>query len=218
MEIMSSLRTWLSALSKTLLNIVPNMEPGAHEKMKQKIMRHAQTYEEPQLDDQGNLIIRREEFKVANVDDQDSDMSDEDDVRLDMPLGEGQLKVNLGIPIVVVCNKIDVIQANGEKAKLLQENLDFIQMHLREYCLLYGASVMFTSSKEKASKNLDTLYQYLTHRLYDYSFIKQAQVVEKDELFIPAGFDSLNLIRELCKGQLTGPDGQPLSFEDVLRP
>jgi hypothetical protein len=216
MEIMSSLRTWFSALSKTLLNIVPNMEPGAHEKMKQRIMRHGQTYEEPQLDDNGNLIIRREEFKLG--DNQDSDMSEEDDVRLDMPLGEGQLKVNLGIPIMVVCNKIDVIQANGEKAKLLQENLDFIQMHLREYSLLYGASVVFTASKPKESKNLDTVYQYLCHRLYNYSFSKQAQVVEKDELFIPAGFDSLNLIKELCKGQLTGADGQPLSFEDVLRP
>ena len=37
MEIMNNLRTWLSALSKCLFNIVPNMEVGAHEKMKQKI-------------------------------------------------------------------------------------------------------------------------------------------------------------------------------------
>jgi len=31
-------------------------------------------------------------------------------------------------------------------------------MHLREYCLLYGATVMFTSSKPRESRNLDTLY------------------------------------------------------------
>ena len=80
---------------------------------------------------------------------------------------------------------------------------------------------MFTSAKVKESKNLDTLYQYINHRLYSYNFAAKAQVVEKDELFIPSGFDSLNLIRELCKGGgvLTqGPDGQPLSYEDVLRP
>lgn len=41
------------------------------------------------------------------------------DVRLEMPLGEGVLKVNLGIPIVVLCNKVDMINAHGEKAKLL---------------------------------------------------------------------------------------------------
>jgi len=37
MEIMNNLRTWLSALSKTLFAILPNMEVGTHEKMKQKI-------------------------------------------------------------------------------------------------------------------------------------------------------------------------------------
>ena len=40
MEIMNHLRTWISALSKTIFNLVPQMEIGAHEKMKQKIMRH----------------------------------------------------------------------------------------------------------------------------------------------------------------------------------
>ena len=82
-------------------------------------------------------------------------------------------------------------------------------MHLREYCLQYAATVMFTSSKPRESKNLDTLYQYLNHRLYDFSFDRKPQIVEKDELFIPAGFDSLTLIRELCAGNsmLIGPDG-----------
>jgi GTPase SAR1 family protein len=32
-----------------------------------------------------------------------------------MPLAEGVLKVNLGIPIIVVCNKVDLI-LRGEKA------------------------------------------------------------------------------------------------------
>ena len=138
-----------------------------------------------------------------------------------MPLSQGVLKVNLGIPIVVLCNKIDIIHQTGEKAKILQENLDFIQMHLREYSLLYGASVMFTSAKARESKNLDTLYQYINHRLYDkIKFAKKAQIVEKDELFIPTGFDSLNLIKQLHSGStlMTSPDGQPLTYEDVLRP
>ena len=44
------------------------------------------------------------------MDNVDSDMSQDDmDIRLDMPLGEGILKVNLGIPIIVLCNKIDII-------------------------------------------------------------------------------------------------------------
>ena len=57
---------------------------------------------------------------------------------------------------------------------------------------------MFTSAKQKESKNLDTMYQYLNHRLYAYEFASKPQIVEKDELFIPSGFDSLTLIRELA--------------------
>ena len=146
--------------------------------------------------------------------------ADEIDVRLDMPLGEGVLKVNLGIPIIVLCNKVDCMYLHGEKAKLLQENLDFIQMHIREYCLQYGATVLFTSAKPRESKNLDILYQYLNHRLYNYNFTKKPQILEKEELFIPSGFDSLNLIQSLAKGNVLtqGADGQPLSYEDVLRP
>lgn len=93
-------------------------------------------------------------------------------------------------------------------------------MHLREYCLLYGATVMFTSSKQGSGKNLDTLYQYLCHRLYNFNFTQKPQILEKEVLFVPSGFDSLNLIRSLEKGNTltTGADGNPLSYEDVLRP
>ena len=47
LEIMNNLRTWFSALSSVLFKVFPNMEIGAHEKMKQKIQGHVQTYEEP---------------------------------------------------------------------------------------------------------------------------------------------------------------------------
>lgn len=42
-----------------------------------------------------------------------------------MPLPEGVLKLNLGIPIVVVCHKVDLI-SRGDKAQLLEQNIDFI--------------------------------------------------------------------------------------------
>ena len=76
---------------------------------------------------------------------------------------------------------------------------------------------MFTSAKARESKNLDTLYQYMNHRLYGFNFATKAQIVEKDELFIPAGFDSLTLIRELASGSMFD-GGQPQSYEDYLRP
>ena len=146
-------------------------------------------------------------------------MSD-DDVRLDMDLSEGVLTVNLGVPIVIVCNKVDVLQ-HGYKAKIIQENIEFIIMHIRQHALLYSASVVFTSAKPKESKNLDILYQYIVHRLYDqFEFDKKPEILMHDSLFVPSGFDSANLINELCKGNLLlqGKEGEQKSYEDFLRP
>ena len=80
---------------------------------------------------------------------------------------------------------------------------------VRKFCLQYGASLFYTSVKE--DKNCDLLYKYLVHRIYHFPFkvgegelgfqylptnlkpfhVKTpALVVEKDAVFIPAGWDN----------------------------
>lgn len=113
-----------------------------------------------------------------------------------MPLGEGVLSVNLGIPIIVVCHKIDMM-LRGEKAQFLETNIDFIQRHLRNYCLSYAASLVFTEIFQYT--NIERLYRYVLHRLYDYELNFKAEVSTKEQIFIPTGFDSQTLINELCK-------------------
>lgn len=122
---MESLKAWMHGLQRSLFNLFPQMEVGVFDKMKQKILTHVKTYEIPQIDENGKLI-RKGRKETANQEGDDSDDSDLEDVRVDIALGEGILKVNLGIPIIVVCNKIDLLSAQGEKAKFLEENLDFI--------------------------------------------------------------------------------------------
>ena len=104
---------------------------------------------------------------------------------------EGCLKVNLGIPILVIVNKVDSL-LHGDKKSYLEENFDFIQKHIREYSLQYGASVIFTSAT--ANRNLSVTYQYLLHRLYEFDFTHKSEVIERENLFIPSGFDTPNLI------------------------
>ena len=118
--------------------------------MKQKILTHVKTYEEPQIDEHGKLIRkgRKKTKKQETGEGEDgSDGSDIEDVREEMPLPPGVLKVNLGIPIIVVCNKIDYLSVHNERSKFLEENLDFIQKHVRQYALQYGATVTFASAK-----------------------------------------------------------------------
>lgn len=48
--------------------------------------------------------------------------------------------------------------------------------------------MIYTSVKEE--KNLDLLYKYIVHKTYGFQFTTPALVVEKDAVFIPAGWDN----------------------------
>lgn len=48
----------MKALQALIFKLLPDMEPGVYEKLKQKIVNQWKLYEEPQLDEQGNLIKR----------------------------------------------------------------------------------------------------------------------------------------------------------------
>lgn len=56
----------------------------------------------------------------------------------------------------------------------------------------------------------------MLHRLYETDNIFGPEVIERDNLFVPAGFDTPNLIEELVKGSLRGQDGSDLLYEDVM--
>ena len=87
---------------------------------------YIKTFEDPELDENGKIVR-----KAAALDENQND--DEDDItnlKTQMDLPEGVLTVNLGIPIIVVCSKIDLL-LHGDKADLLEGNLDFIQKHIR---------------------------------------------------------------------------------------
>lgn len=45
-----------------------------------------------------------------------------------------------------------------------------------------GAGLIYTSVKEE--KNLDLLYKYIVHKVYDFQFTSSALVVEKDAVFM----------------------------------
>uniref|UniRef100_A0A8C7B266 Dynein light intermediate chain n=1 Tax=Neovison vison TaxID=452646 RepID=A0A8C7B266_NEOVI len=111
---------------------------------------------------------------------------DEENVAL--PLGDNMLTHNLGIPVLVVCTKCDAVSVLEKEHDYRDEHFDFIQSHLRRFCLQYGAALIYTSVKEE--KNLDLLYKYIVHKTYGFHFITPALVVEKDAVFIPAGWDN----------------------------
>ena len=66
----------------------------------------------------------------------------------------------------------------------------------------------------KVNKNCDLLYKYLVHRIYGLPFKTPALVVEKDAVFIPAGWDNEKKIAILYENiQSCSPDD---TFNDVI--
>ncbi|RUP47129.1 dynein light intermediate chain-domain-containing protein [Jimgerdemannia flammicorona] len=120
-----------------------------------------------------------------------------------LPLGPGTLTKNLGIPLVIVCCKSDSLNQLERTQDYKEERFDYIQQTLRTLCLKYGAALFYTSTRHPHTFHY--LRQYMLHRLLStptkiYHFPSRAQVVERDTVLVPAGWDSWGKIRVLREG------------------
>ncbi|MFH4973890.1 hypothetical protein AB6A40_000599 [Gnathostoma spinigerum] len=109
-----------------------------------------------------------------------------------LPLDQNVLTNNTGAALVVVLTKSDLAHS-----ELSDEQLDRLQYHVRKFCMRHGAALIYTSAKEE--KNTALLYKYLIHRVCGAPFTTPAHVVDKDAIFIPAGWDNdkkLDIVRE----------------------
>ena len=119
-----------------------------------------------------------------------------DDIRKEMELPDGVLVTNLFIPTAVVCSKVDLIE-HGEKdiKNILEQNIDFIQHQLRDFCIHYGSTLVFCSCN--SNSNIQLIYEYILHRIYDTDFAHTSNINDKEALFVPTGFDSPELIAQM---------------------
>jgi dynein light intermediate chain 1 len=122
---------------------------------------------------------------------------DEDDLNaaIDMiPLEEGVLTINIGIPLIVVCNKSDIL-IHGEMAGYFKTRIDFVMHHVRTFALMFGGSV-FSLSAHK-NRGVDEFYRYLMHRCYGFDFPFKPELRDKEGILIPSGFDNPALANQL---------------------
>ncbi|NWS42706.1 DC1L2 protein, partial [Probosciger aterrimus] len=170
--VMESLQKWASVLQEHIDKM--KIPPEEMRDMERKFIKEFQEYVEPEEGYQGSPQRRGP--------------SGQEDEHVSLPLGENVLTHNLGIPVLVVCTKCDAVSVLEKEHDYREEHFDFIQSHIRRFCLQYGAALIYTSVKEE--KNLDLLYKYIVHKTYGFQFTTPALVVEKDAVFIPAGWDN----------------------------
>jgi dynein light intermediate chain 1 len=119
------------------------------------------------------------------------------------------LELSLDVPLAVVCTKADTATAAEE---LTDESWDYLQGHLRLFCLKIGAALIYTSSI--ANINCSLLLEYLKHQLFDTPFNTPPNFLDREAVFIPSGWDTKNKIQALFDSlKLVSPDR---SFESVF--
>ncbi|CAK9779848.1 unnamed protein product [Cutaneotrichosporon oleaginosum] len=134
-----------------------------------------------------------------------------------LPLGQGSLTRNpAGVPILVVCTRADLMDAVGDEMGMKgggwEERTDWIQQVLRTVCLAYGAALFYTAPTQPHTYAF--LREYLFHRLYTvppplgaegapapqrFPFPHRANVLDRDAVMVPAGWDSwgkITILRE----------------------
>ncbi|XP_029445268.1 cytoplasmic dynein 1 light intermediate chain 1 isoform X1 [Rhinatrema bivittatum] len=195
---LESLQKWASVVREHIDKL--KIPPEEVKEMEQQMVREFQEYEEP-----------REDFP-ASPQRRNTLLQEDTDDSVILPLGKDTLTHNLGMPVVVVCTKCDAISILEKEHDYRDEHFDFIQLHIRRFCLQYGAALIYTSIKE--NKNIDIVYKFIVQKLYGFPFNIPAVVVEKDAVFIPAGWDNEKKIGILHENFQTLKIED--SFEDII--
>ncbi|XP_028811997.1 cytoplasmic dynein 1 light intermediate chain 2 isoform X1 [Denticeps clupeoides] len=196
--IMESLRKWAGVLRDHVDKL--KIPPEEMREMEQRMVKAFQEYTEP------------EEATPSSPQRRTPAAATGEDESVLLPLGENVLTHNLGIPVLIVCTKCDAVSVLEKEHDYREEHFDYIQSQIRQFCLRYGAALIFTSVKEE--KNLDLLYKYIVHKLYEFQFTTSALVVEKDAVFIPSGWDNEKKIAILHENFTNIRPEDP--FEDVI--
>jgi len=178
---LNTLSEWMNIVNERITKVLADMPLYKQDKLREKLAKHIKTYEQPQFDEEGKLIVKK------------VNQENPDEEQIDLPLPQGVLTVNYGVPIMILGTKSDGLEII-EKEKNGEYKLDFLQYSLRNFGLTYGATLLYMSLKQNI--NLDIFYDYLLHRFYGFGLRYKAEVVHKDSVFIPAGYDKPKIINE----------------------
>ncbi|KAI9482767.1 MAG: dynein light intermediate chain-domain-containing protein [Benjaminiella poitrasii] len=245
-KFLETLERWIDVLQHRIDEICKEGSAGESwsrgkavvDELREKIEHYLQTYTEPvPLTTPFNMTASTSTGSVHSTPLVTTTTSAD---QVTLPLTQGCLTNNLGIPIIVVCCKSDAQNTLEQTLDYKDEQFDFIQQTLRCICMKFGAALFYTSTLQPYT--FHNLRQYILHRLLTsstktYPFKLKAQVVERDAVLVPAGWDSWGKIRVLregfdCEGvhqgwdvdmdavtdrQQPGPHGARGNYEDIIQ-
>ncbi|GAA6064205.1 hypothetical protein JCM10212_001618 [Sporobolomyces blumeae] len=209
----AELAAWITMLERAVASMVGN-ETWEMAEAKERLEKTVRNYQEPAVPAANGTPASSTAPTITSV-----------SVDADGPLPAGSLTDNLGLRLVVVCAKADHINSLERDREFTEDQFDYIQQVLRTVCLRYGAALFYTSQTLPSSYS--RLRQYILHRLFSsaetsstapptssaisatsvavpsttstraFSFSHRPNVVDRDEVVVPTGWDSHGKIRIL---------------------
>jgi dynein light intermediate chain 1 len=195
-KIQQTLAEWMQIIIDRLTKVLTNLPLAKQDEMRAALKEYMINYSPPQFDEEGRLKT----FKQTE--------ENEKNGKIELPLPPGLLTTNYGIPIMIIGMKSDILE-DIEKEKDGENKLEYLHYTLRNYALPYGATLIYTSAK--VNSNLDIFYDYVGHRFFGFGLKYKPEIIHRDSIFIPSGYDNEKLLHETFTGIKTN-----MYFEDVF--
>eukprot|EP00923_Selenidium_pygospionis_P049382 GHVN01085042.1.p1 GENE.GHVN01085042.1~~GHVN01085042.1.p1 ORF type:complete len:532 (+),score=78.99 GHVN01085042.1:324-1919(+) len=187
---------WLSFANSVICDMLTQMDVEESDQLLAKLAHYMAHYKDKVVNEKAEDFIKRQ---MEHPEERDAE-----DVTIMM---------NLGVPIVVCVAKSDTYKAL--ETRNTQGHNEVISAHLRNGCIPYGAALIYAHAREtKNTRNIELLYRYLMHRIYDFDFREAADCDSKDGLFLPSGWDSVKEIETFAAG--TVAEGLTKPFESII--
>ncbi|GAA5807691.1 hypothetical protein MFLAVUS_001065 [Mucor flavus] len=209
-EFLETFQRWINVLQHRMDEICKEGSAGESwsrgkaivDELREKVEHYLQTYTEPVPVNTFNMTASTSTSSIAPTPLPLVTTTTAAD-QVTLPLTQGSLTNNLGISLIVVCCKSDAQNTLEQTLDYKDEQFDFIQQTLRCICMKFGAALFYTSTLQPYT--FHNLRQYILHRLLttatkSYPFKLKAQVVERDAVLVPAGWDSWGKLRVLRDG------------------
>lgn len=119
-ELVDQLKQWCLYFYEKFSKLLLKLPFEKQIELKKNQENYIKLWEEDQLDSEGNKPEKLSEEIIA--------------MKLDMPLKEKLLEINLGVPIVFCVNKSDIVVSTNERKKY-EEDSEFILKHVRRLAL-----------------------------------------------------------------------------------
>ncbi|KAJ3345160.1 hypothetical protein HDU83_004382 [Entophlyctis luteolus] len=189
-EFLEQIETCLGVVQDALGVLTSAVGEGRMKEMRDALETEFREYREPEAGMPANIY----KFNSSTLDANIAAHS------VTLPLGQGILTTNLGIPIVIVCTKSDLIPSLERDYGYGEGTFDYIQQSLRVIALKYGASLFYTSTfRPQTIARLRGHILRLLHRNTEsrgsFGNPERAEVVDRQDVCVPAGWDNWGLIR-----------------------